>query len=86
MWTRESPGGAFRRCRRCPNLAAMAYGVLIAANHDHLSRAGDHVVVVGVALLIALVGALVYWLVRLVGKSRSERTRPDQEVDRSGEA
>jgi hypothetical protein len=58
----------------------MTHGLVIASNHagDHLSRAADHAVVIGVALLIAAVGGLIYWLVRVVGRSRAGRTRPDR--------
>lgn len=58
----------------------MGHGLVLASEHagDHLSRAADHAVLIGVALLIALVGGLVYGLVRLVGKSRAGRTRSDR--------
>jgi ABC-type proline/glycine betaine transport system permease subunit len=55
----------------------MTVWLVIASNHaeDHLSRAADHAAVVGVALLIAAVGGLVYGLVRLVGRRRAGRGR-----------
>jgi hypothetical protein len=69
--------------RRSPALhleLLMGHWLGIASNHadDHLSRAADHAVVIGVALLIALVGGLVYGVVRLVAKSRAGRTHSDR--------
>jgi hypothetical protein len=52
----------------------MTFGLLIA----DVARAGNHGAVLGVLVLIAAVGALVYGLVRLVVKSRAGRTRSDR--------
>jgi hypothetical protein len=43
-----------------------------------IERAGDHVVVFGVLVVIAAIGGLVYGLVRLAGKRRATRTRSDR--------
>jgi hypothetical protein len=58
----------------------MSHALVIASDHagDHLSRAGDHAVVIGVALLIAVVAGLIYGLIRVVGKSRAGRTPSDR--------
>ena len=56
----------------------MGQWLVIAQGGDHLSRAADHAIVVGVVALIAVVGGLVYGLVRLVGKSRTDRRRSDR--------
>jgi hypothetical protein len=55
----------------------MGHALVLASNHggDHLSRAADHAALLGLALLIAVLGGLVYVVVRLVGKSRAGRTR-----------
>jgi hypothetical protein len=45
---------------------------LVIANID---RAGDHAAVLGVLVLVAAIGGMVYGLVRLAGKSRAARTR-----------
>jgi hypothetical protein len=42
-----------------------------------IDRAGDHAAVLGVIVVIAAVGGLVYGLVRLVGNSRAGRTRSE---------
>jgi hypothetical protein len=53
----------------------MGQWLVIAQGGDHLSRAGDHAIVLGVVALIAVVGGLVYGVVRLVGKRRAGRRR-----------
>jgi hypothetical protein len=45
---------------------------LVIANID---RAGDHAAVLGVVVVVAAVGGLLYGLVRLAVKSRADRTR-----------
>lgn len=55
----------------------MGQWLLIAQGGDHLSRAADHAIVVGVVAVLAVVGGLIYSVVRLVGKSRAARTRSD---------
>lgn len=59
----------------------MRHALLIASSHadDHLSRAADHALVIGVALLIALVGGLIYGLVRLVARTRANRSHRGHE-------
>ena len=51
--------------------------LVIAQGGDHLSRAADHAIVVGVVALTAVVGGLIYGVARLIGKSRAGRRRPD---------
>ncbi len=51
----------------------MASGLLIAS----IDRAGDHVAVLGVLVLIAAVGGLIYGLVHLL-KSRTGSTPSDR--------
>jgi hypothetical protein len=61
------------------------YGQLVA-QVEHEAPV-DHGVVLLVVVLTAVVGALVYGLIRLVGKSRADRTRGDHDPasDRSSE-
>jgi hypothetical protein len=58
---------------------------LVIANID---RAGDHAAVLGVVVLVAAVGGLVYGLVRLAARSRAARTRTARgpETDRRPDA
>lgn len=61
------------------------YGLLIAqADHEPPVEHGGVLVAV---LFIAVVGGLVYGLVRLVGKSRAGRMHPDRgpQIDRDPE-
>jgi hypothetical protein len=62
----------------------MSLGLVIA----DATRAGDHAAVLGVLVLIAAVGGLIYGLARLVAKSRADRTRSDHspENDRAPKA
>jgi flagellar biogenesis protein FliO len=64
----------------------MSHWLVIASNHadDHLSRAADHAVLIGVVLLIALVGGLAYGLVRIVAKSRAARPQSDRRPEGAG--
>jgi hypothetical protein len=55
----------------------MGHWLVIAQGGDHLSRAADHAAVLGVVALIAVVGGLVYGVVRFVGRSRADRRRSD---------
>jgi ABC-2 type transport system ATP-binding protein len=55
----------------------MGPGLVMAQGGDHLSRAADHAAVIGMVALSALLGGLVYGLVRVVAKSRAARTRSD---------
>jgi hypothetical protein len=43
-----------------------------------LDRAADHAVVLGVLVLMAAAGGLVYWLVQLAGRRRVRRSRSDR--------
>jgi len=52
-------------------------GTLVIASID---RAGDHAAILGVLLLIAAVGGLVYGLVRVAVKSRT-RSKPPRRPD-----
>lgn len=58
---------------------------LVIANID---RAGDHAAVMGVVVLVAAIGGLVYGLVRLAVRSRAGRTRSARgpETDRRPDA
>ncbi len=40
-----------------------------------IDRAGDHAAILGVLLLVAAAGGLVYGLVRIAAKSRTRKTR-----------
>jgi hypothetical protein len=52
----------------------MSYALVLAS----IDRVGDHGAVLGVVVLVAAAGGLVYGLVRLAIKSRAERDRrPD---------
>ncbi len=55
----------------------MAHGLVIA----NVDRAGGHIVIVGVLVVVAAVGGMIYGLVRLVGKNRAARTRSDHGAD-----
>jgi hypothetical protein len=59
----------------------MSHG-LVLANSD---RAGDHAAVVGVVVLVAAIGGLVYGLVRLVVGNRARSAR-GPETDRRPDA
>jgi hypothetical protein len=52
----------------------MSCGLTLA----NIERAGDHVVVLGVLVVVTAIGGLVYGLVRLAGKRRAARTRSDR--------
>jgi hypothetical protein len=54
----------------------MSVGLVIA----NVDRAGDHAAVLGVLLLVAAVGGLVYGLVRIAAKSRT-RSKTDRRPD-----
>jgi hypothetical protein len=43
-----------------------------------LDRAADHAVVLGVLVLIAAMGGLVYWLVQLAARRRAGRAHSDR--------
>jgi flagellar biogenesis protein FliO len=47
---------------------------LVTASID---RAGDHAAALGLFFLIAIIGGLIWGLVRLVGKSRAGRRGPE---------
>jgi hypothetical protein len=55
----------------------MSHAILLA----NVDRAGDHAAVLGVLVLIAAIGGMVYGLVRLAGKSRARAAR-DADIDR----
>ena len=40
-----------------------------------IERAGDHAAIMGVLVGVAVVGGLIYGLVRLAGRARASRTR-----------
>jgi hypothetical protein len=58
----------------------MSYALVIA----NVDRAGDHAAVLGVLVLVAAIGGMVYGLVRLAAKSRAGRARatPGADSDR----
>jgi hypothetical protein len=53
-----------------------------------IDRAGDHAGVLGVLVLVAAIGGLIYGLVRIAAKNRAGRTRsaPGRESDRRPDA
>lgn len=55
----------------------MSHALVIAA----ADRAGDHATLLGIVVLIAAVGGLIYGLVRLVGKRRAGRKRSDRDPE-----
>jgi hypothetical protein len=59
----------------------MSHAVLLA----NIDRAGDHAAVLGVLVLVAAIGGLVYGLVRLGVKSRARSARR-AESDRGPDA
>jgi hypothetical protein len=58
------------QCRR-RSVPAMAAELVIAS----IERAGDHAAVMGVVLGVAVVGGLIYGLVRLAVRARGSRTQ-----------
>jgi hypothetical protein len=52
----------------------MGHWAVFAQGGDHLSRAADHAMVIGVVALVAVVGGLVYVVARHVGRSRASRS------------
>jgi hypothetical protein len=58
----------------------MSQALVIAS----IERAGDHAAIVGVLIVLAAAGGLVYGLVRFAARSRAARTRsaPGSEADR----
>jgi hypothetical protein len=53
-----------------------------------IDRAGDHAGLLGVLVLVAAIGGLIYGLVRIAAKNRAGRTRsaPGPESDRRPDA
>ena len=62
----------------------MSHGFVLA----NIDRAGDHAAVLGVVVVVAAVGGLVYGLVRLAVKGRAGRARSARgpETDRRPDA
>jgi len=50
----------------------------------NIDRAGGHIVVLGALVLVGIVAALIYWLVRRAGSRRSGRASPGREAGGSG--